>query len=166
VEQVDGPSTPLVSFLVKGVRGWPPRGLPASPRRPPRWTRTAWRTGGRGGILSRSLGRGAEGAGNLVHTSVLYRAAEAGPPRGGATQTHWKCPTNQHPRRLFCTSVYTVLLLETLRSKVFTGRVSSFQGFFNCLPVGGLQNFPGFPNGLPAQNLRATPLAISQGPAF
>jgi hypothetical protein len=30
---------------------------------------------------------------------------------------------------------FTVLLLETLRSKVFTGRVSSFQGFFNCLPV-------------------------------
>jgi hypothetical protein len=29
----------------------------------------------------------------------------------------------------------TVLLLETLRSKVFTGRVSSFPGFFNCLPV-------------------------------
>ncbi len=29
----------------------------------------------------------------------------------------------------------TVLLLETLPSKVFTGRVSSFQGFFNCLPM-------------------------------
>jgi hypothetical protein len=59
---------------------------------------------------------------------------------------------------------HTVLLLETLPSKVFTGRVSSFQGFFQLF-TDGLQSFPGFPNGLLAQNLRL-PLSIFQGPAF